>query len=149
MRTVACAAVMLIAVAVSAPFAATVFAQAGSTGGTLGNTDKSISGERREEPATPKSQTHRSASAPAANKSKSSGCGNAVGTYKYPLGRVAVFKADGTTTISPFEDQGTWTCANGQVTVVWKSGYTDHLTPTPGGFSVVNNTGTQFEVARM
>jgi hypothetical protein len=34
-------------------------AQAGSTGGTLGNTDKSISGERREEPAEPKSRPQR------------------------------------------------------------------------------------------
>jgi hypothetical protein len=47
-RTFTCAAIMLATAAVSAPFARTAFAQAGSTGGTLGNTDKSISGEREE-----------------------------------------------------------------------------------------------------
>src|SRR3984957_11023415 len=48
MRTFICAAIMLIAVALSAPFTGSAFAQAGSTGGTLGNTDKSISGEREQ-----------------------------------------------------------------------------------------------------
>jgi hypothetical protein len=65
MRTFACAAVMLIAiaVAVSVPFAATVFAQAGSTGGTLGNTDKSISGSREEpqEATSPRERSKRAA----------------------------------------------------------------------------------------
>jgi hypothetical protein len=122
-------------------------AQAGNTGGAVGNRDKSVSGS--EVPAKPKSHSHELASRPAADKSKSSGCGNVVGTYKFPFGRVGVFKADGTTTISPVEDRGRWTCGNGQVTVVWHSGYTDHLTPTSSGFSAVNNTGAQFEVVRM
>jgi hypothetical protein len=46
MRALTCAAILLIIAAVSVPFAGTAFAQAGSTGGTLGNTDKSISGDR-------------------------------------------------------------------------------------------------------
>jgi hypothetical protein len=48
MRTFTCAAIMLAAAALSAPFDGAAFAQAGSTGGTLGNTDKSISGDRQE-----------------------------------------------------------------------------------------------------
>jgi hypothetical protein len=61
MRTFTCAAIMLIAV--SGP----ALAQAGSTGGTLGNTDKLISGDQeeprreREEPrkkASPKEASH-------------------------------------------------------------------------------------------
>jgi hypothetical protein len=45
MRALACAAIALVTIAVSGP---TAFGQAGSTGGTLGNTDKSISGNREE-----------------------------------------------------------------------------------------------------
>jgi hypothetical protein len=48
MRTLTCAAIMLVVVVLSVPFGGAAFAQAGSTGGTLGNTDKSISGEREE-----------------------------------------------------------------------------------------------------
>ena len=40
---------MALGIALSAAEASAACAQAGSTGGTLGNTDKSISGERREE----------------------------------------------------------------------------------------------------
>jgi hypothetical protein len=72
MRTFICAAIMLVTVTVSAPFAGTVFAQAGSTGGTLGNTDKSISGDRegprrsgdREEPRKKAPKEAHTASAP-------------------------------------------------------------------------------------
>jgi hypothetical protein len=46
MRAFTCAAIMLVTVAASAPFTEMAFAQAGSTGGTLGNTNKSISGDR-------------------------------------------------------------------------------------------------------
>jgi hypothetical protein len=45
-------------ICVSAPFGGAAFAQAGSTGGTLGNTDKSISGER-EEPRRPEKREER------------------------------------------------------------------------------------------
>jgi hypothetical protein len=146
MRALACAAIALVTIAVSGP---TAFGQAGSTGGTLGNTDKSISGERREEPTAPKSRPHRSASAPAEGTSKSSGCGNVVGTYKWVLGGTTVIKANGTTTHST-GPQGKWTCANGQVTIVWNNGFIDHLTPTPSGFSVLTtNTGIQFEAPRL
>ena len=48
MRAFTCAASMLIVAAVSVPFAGTAFAQAGSTGGTIGNRDKSISGGEEE-----------------------------------------------------------------------------------------------------
>jgi hypothetical protein len=72
-------------------------AQAGSTGGTVGKQDKSASGG--EELAAPKSLAHKSASAPAAGKPKSSGCGNVAAAYKWPGGMVVV-KADGTTTHS-------------------------------------------------
>jgi hypothetical protein len=46
-------------------------AQAGSTGGTVGKQDKSVSGG--EEPTAPESQTHRSVSAPASGRSMPAG----------------------------------------------------------------------------
>jgi hypothetical protein len=126
-------------------------AQAGSTGGTVGKQDKSISGS--EEPAKPKSRPHKAASAPAEGKSKSSGCGNVVGTYKWYLGMTSTaIDSDGTTTNSyggNRANRGNWTCDNGQVTIVWKNGYVDHLTPKPGGFSVVSPTVGQFDATRM
>jgi hypothetical protein len=96
MRTFTCAAIMLVAVAVSAPFARNALAQAGSMGGTVGKQDKGTSGG--EEPAAPKSQTRRSAPAPAA--AKSSGCGNAVGVYKGFSGITTVIKSGGTATLA-------------------------------------------------
>jgi hypothetical protein len=121
-------------------------AQAGSTGGTVGKQDKSASGG--EEPAKPKSHSHKLASRPAADKSKSSGCGNVAGTYKWVLGTSTVIKADGTAAHST-GPQGKWTCTDGQVVIVWNNGYIDRLTPTPSGFSAVNNFGMQFEAVRM
>jgi hypothetical protein len=44
MRTFTCATIMLVTTALSVPFAGTAFAQAGSTGGTIGKSDKSESG---------------------------------------------------------------------------------------------------------
>jgi len=122
-------------------------AQAGSTGGTVGKQDKSVSGS--EEPAKPKTRSHKLASAPAEGKSQSSGCGKAVGAYKWALGTTTVIKANGTTTNSS-GNQGSWTCANGQVTIIWTSGgFVDRLTPTPSGFSVVDNIAGQFDAVRM
>jgi hypothetical protein len=122
-------------------------AQAGSTGGTVGKQDKSVSGS--EEPVTPKTRSHKAASQPAEAKSKSSGCGQVAGTYKWLLGTVNVMKADGTTTLSN-GPRGTWTCASGQVTIVWNNGATDRLTPTSSGFSVINiNSGAQYDGVRM
>jgi hypothetical protein len=122
-------------------------AQAGSTGGTVGKQDKSVSGS--EEPVTPKTRSHKAASPPTEAKSKSSGCGKVAGTYKWLLGTINVMKADGTTTLSN-GPQGTWTCSNGQVTIVWNNGATDRLTPTSSGFSVINiNSGVQYDGVRM
>src|SRR5580704_8701764 len=117
MRTFTCAAIMLVTVALSVPFTGTAFAQAGSTGGTVGKQDKSVSGG--EEPAAPRSQMHRSATAPVAGKARSSGCGNVVGTYKWAMG-TTVINADGTATNGV--NHGKWTCAGGQVTITWISG---------------------------
>jgi hypothetical protein len=49
MRAFTCVAIALIAAAMSVPSIGAAFAQAGSTGGTIGNHDKSISGGEEEE----------------------------------------------------------------------------------------------------
>jgi hypothetical protein len=123
-------------------------AQAGSTGGTVGKRDKSVSGS--EEPAKPEARPHHQlASEPAEGKSKLSGCGNVVGTYKWLVGTTTVIKSDGTTTNTD-GNRGNWTCASGQVAIAWKNGQVDHLTPKPSGFSVLNtNSGVQFDGVRM
>jgi hypothetical protein len=143
MRTFTCAVIILAAVALSAPFAKTAFAQAGSTGGTVGKEDKSVSGG--EEQTAPKSQTHRSAPAPAA--AKSLGCGKVAGAYKWIFGSTAIINANGTAT--NLGSQGKWTCAGGQVTIVWSNGSIDQLTPTASGYAVVNNRGQQWDGVRM
>jgi hypothetical protein len=121
-----------------APFNPSAMAQAGSTGGTIGKKDKSVSGS--EETATRKTQ-------PAPGKSNSSGCGNVVGTYKWYLGVTTVINANGTAT--NLSNHGKWTCTGGQVTITWVSGHVDHLTPTTTGYSVIDNRVGQFEATRM
>jgi hypothetical protein len=66
MRTFSCAAIMLVAVALLVPHGRAAFAQAGSTAGTLGNTDKSISGER-EQPRRSEDHEKRKSAAPHAS----------------------------------------------------------------------------------
>jgi hypothetical protein len=141
MRTFICGAAILIAVG------GTAFGQAGSTGGTLGNTDKSISGERREEPSTqPKSREPKPHAARKASENASaarSGCQRIVGTWKWGLGFTVIIKSDGTAHHSGGGD-GTWTCQNGRYAFVWSIGITDHVSLSADGNSVVgsNNVGT-------
>jgi hypothetical protein len=120
-------------------------AQAGSTGGTIGKQDKSISGS--EEHVGTKSKPRKSVSPVVADKPKSAGCGGAVGTYKWYMGGTTIISANGTTTNA--WNRGNWTCANGQITIDWVSGHVDHLTPAPGGYSVVDNVVGQFSAVRM
>lgn len=120
-------------------------AQAGNTGGTIGKQDKSVSGS--EEQLGPKSRTHKSASQAVADKPKSSGCAGAAGTYKWYSGTTTIINANGTAT--NLWNRGNWTCANGQITIDWVSGHVDHLTPAPGGYSVVDNVVGQFSAVRM
>ena len=120
-------------------------AQAGSTGGTIGKQDKTLSGS--EEQAEPKSKPRKSVSRVVANKPKSSSCGGAAGTYKWYMGTTTIIRANGTAT--NLANSGNWTCANGRITIAWVSGHVDHLTPAPGGYSVLDNLAGQFSAVRM
>jgi hypothetical protein len=95
------AAVVGAASSMSLP--ATVFAQAGSTGGTIGKTDKSISGgEEREAPSRAgTTQRARKATARSGEISTEGGsrCGNIAGAWKWNWALMsidAVFRSDGT-----------------------------------------------------
>jgi hypothetical protein len=116
--------------------------QAGSTGGTIGKTDKSASGGEGDQIARTRKPETKSTKAAGA-------CAKVAGTYSYsPDGTVVVFKSDRTTSHSG-GPRGTWTCAGGVVTVVWNTGFIDHLTPTEGGFSASNNIGVTWVAKRM
>jgi len=113
------------------PFPITAFAQSGSTGGTLGKTDKSISGERHDQIRPP----------PAAG-AKDGSCGRIVGTWKWESYTITINR-DGTAHHTGGGD-GTWTCKDGQYVFVWSIGITDHVSLSTDGNSIAghNNFGT-------
>jgi hypothetical protein len=120
-----------LAVVTSAYIAA--FAQAGSIGGTLGNSDKSISGERREEPAAPASphRQHTPADTRANTKSAGGGCGPILGKWLFSNGVTVIVNANKTTTQSD-GFSATVSCADGVYTFTWPLG-SAHMTLSANG----------------
>jgi hypothetical protein len=109
-----------LVVCASVPFASMAFAQAGSTGGTLGNTDKSISGDRE----VPRQRTAPRKPAIASRSDETKGiCSKLVGTWTWnhvvPL--TVVFSANGTAEASNGA-HGTWVCHAGIVDVTFSDG---------------------------
>jgi hypothetical protein len=130
------------------------FGQAGSTGGTIGKQDKSISSagdavdsQRAEPERLPRSASPRRAEEKAHDTS--SGCGRIIGEWQWPLGQKIVFKSGGLTQSSR-GDTGTWTCKERTVIASWKSGYIDHVTLSPDGtqLSVTNNVFGSFSARK-
>jgi hypothetical protein len=129
MRALTCAAIMLAVVVLSVPFGGAAFAQAGSTGGTLGNTDKSISGDREEprqqtEPRgqAPKREPRKPAIASRSDETKGV-CGKFVGnwTWNHVVPLTVVFSANGTAEASNGA-HGTWVCHAGIMDVTFSDG---------------------------
>jgi hypothetical protein len=115
----------LIPVAASSPASA----QAGSTGGTIGNTNKSAVSAPAE-PVTPDER-------PSARRPRESGsaarvagpCERVVGSWSWMVAGFssrAVFFADHTA-IHTRGGNGRWTCSNGQYTVTWSNHATDRF----------------------
>jgi hypothetical protein len=124
--------------------ASSALAQAGSTGGTIGKQDKSVSGGNTPEesrPSTRKQKPHRSIA-------KSSSCGRIAGTWQWANGATVVIKPSGSASQSNFS--GTWTCKEGQYVVVWSTGYTDRASLSTDGnhMDAVNNLGIHFSPTR-
>jgi hypothetical protein len=116
----------------------TAFAQAGSTGGTLGKTDKSVAGERDDEAP----QTHRAPRPPTprpkdkAVTAQDSSCKDIVGTWKWYLGlSQTTFLADGSAHNSA-GTTGTWKCNGASVTANWDGGIVDRYSVSRDGDSL-------------
>jgi hypothetical protein len=120
----------------SSPCAAQV--QPGSTGGSIGKTEKSISG------GADADRPHAAplAKRPAAKEQETSSggsCGRIVGRWSWYLHLTeTVFHKDGTAGNSGGA-KGRWTCAGGTVNVAWGDGgkaSTDRMTLSPDGNSI-------------
>jgi hypothetical protein len=114
------------------------FGQAGSTGGTLGKTDKSASGGEESGPH----QTSRPRGARKANQKSTSGsCQRIVGSWSWHGGAQTVFNADGTGRNSAITGTTTctWKCVDGVVVANWGSlGIVDRITISGDGNSEVD-----------
>jgi hypothetical protein len=111
-------------------------AQAGSTGGTVGKQDKSISGG--EEAERPRAASHPKRSAAKAQETSSGhSCGRIVGRWTWH-GVDMVFNPNGTVQQPISGNKGSWTCAGAVVKSVWTNGDRDQL--------VVSNDGNTASV---
>jgi hypothetical protein len=119
--------VVLLVALVVAPWSA--FPQAGSTGGTIGKTDKSASGGDDSEP-----RTHHRRNTPTRDATSSSGCQKVVGTWAWHagLGSETVISQDGSVRNST-GPTGSWRCSGGTVTVSWSHGGVDTIRISPEG----------------
>jgi hypothetical protein len=139
---------MLATTLMAASIHATAFAQAGSTGGTLGNTDKSISGDRREEPS-PRQKPQEPKPHAARKADTGSSCAKIAGSWKWGDIIIAI-KSDGTAHHA-IAGSGTWTCNDRQYVFSWSNGITDHVTLSADGNSLSgsNNLGWTFSGTRL
>lgn len=112
------------------------FAQAGSTGGTIGKTDKSESGS---EPAAtaPASQPRKPSGA--ARNVPASSCNRMPGSWSWFNGVTVVIRADGTASDGPHTAR--WSCSNGAVVMHWSHGYTDRLSLSQDGTHLQGTNG--------
>jgi len=124
---------------------ATAFAQAGSTGGTIGKTDKSISGgeERIEAHPALSAQKRRRAiddKKPTENE-KNVGCARIVGTWDWVMGFTRIFLPAGRI---PSNDRGggTWTCKGDNYVAKFADGSEDRLKMSSDGGSMSGTSST-------
>lgn len=97
--------------------AAKALAQAGSSGGTIGDIDKSVSGTR------PEPKVRKQATVP--RNIAVSSCGKMPGNWSWFNYPTVVIRPDGTATAGPFS--ATWSCKDDVVVMHWSHGYTDRL----------------------
>jgi hypothetical protein len=104
-------------------------AQAGSTGGTIGKQNKSVSGSEE--------GTGRPLKSP--RKANVSGCAKAIGTWGWFNGGTTIIKADGTATSEAAT--ANWSCINGQVVITWSTGWNDRLSISADGNHLEGTNG--------
>jgi hypothetical protein len=150
MRLVAAVAyaVMLI------PTVALAQLQPGSTGGTIGKTDKSISGgEEAAEPLQSLPRRDKRAAKPpneASGETRGSSCGRIVGTWNWVLGLTVVIKSNGSITASNGLT-ATWRCNGSQYSFAWSNNITDRVSLSTDGnrLDAVNSVGIHFSSTRL
>jgi hypothetical protein len=103
----------------------------GSTGGTIGKQNKSVSGSDQASPPRPEAHKPVARSNPA-QETKPSGCGNFFGVWTSGGGswlygkNDTTFSANGTARHSS-GIVGTWTCQNGEIVLIWKDWDNDRI----------------------
>jgi hypothetical protein len=133
-KSIAIAVVSCLAILVAAD--GNAFAQAGSTGGTIGKTDKSASGGDKEtEPQ------RRSIRPSKARTKEASSCARLVGVWSWYTGGDVTFKSGGTFVQPEKSLTGTWTCKNDYVVMLWSHGYTDRVTLSRDGTHLEGTNG--------
>jgi len=125
-----------LGISLSAAGASGAFAQAGSTGGTIGKQDKSVSGG--EEQVEPKSRARKSASPVVADKPKPSGCGSVVGVWAFSNGNDVVVNADGGASANGWH--ASWTCQSNLLTIRWPA-FVDNFTIASDGRNLSGKSG--------
>ncbi len=110
-----------------------VFAQGGSTGGSIGKQDKAVSGSRE------RTLPDRPAAAPKPNDGMTSLCGKMSGVWSWFTGGDVVIRSSGTASTGSLT--ATWTCKSNQVVMVWSHGFTDRLTISSDGNRLSGSNG--------
>jgi len=132
------AAALISVVPGSLAFTADAFAQAGSAGGTIGKTDKSVSGDDQAPSARPEPKSRKPGAA--AGNVTTSSCSRMLGNWSWFNYPTVVINPDGTAPAPPFS--ATWTCKNNSVVMHWNHGYTDRLTPSRDGTHLEGTNGS-------
>ena len=135
--------------------ASSALAQAGSTGGTIGKQDKSISGGADED--TPRSAPH--SKRPVTNSYETpsgAACSRIVGTWKWGGGlglTKMVFDQNGTVRQTLTGSTGSWSCDGTIVKTVFANGSTDRIAISRDGNSLSVTTtwggGSSFKATRL
>ncbi len=133
--------------------APSAFAQSGSTGGSIGKTEKSISGEQAGEESNARPRRHRLRRSESGEEAEhGSSCqAKIVGQWRWHYGTTISIRPGGGLS----ESNGTvghWTCSGNSITMKWKEfgGITDWLTLSPDGrrMSGTNNLGAHAGATR-
>lgn len=114
----------------------TAFAQAGSTGGIIGKTNKSQSGADETPSIPPVPKSHKQASP---RNIDTSSCSKMPGVWSWFQAGDVTVKPDGTMTQG--SASGTWSCKNDKVVMFWSAGWTDRLTLLRDGSHLEGTNG--------
>ena len=144
---------VLIALTVAAAILAgqPAFAQSGSTGGSIGKTEKSISGDQESNApdARPRRQRVRGSGSGEESGRGSSCRARITGQWKWHMGNtISIGSGGGFTSSNGLS--GHWSCSGNSITIKWSTGITDWLKLSDNGSSMsgTNNWGVQVSARR-